>query len=90
MTLVWSVLIGLASYRLWRLIAEDTITERAREWYYTHTPDVIEDLVSCPFCLGSWLAFGVTWLTDATIGIQAPVLVALAAATLVGWLGSNL
>lgn len=82
--IVWILVIGIASYRLWRLVAEDSITEPARTRYLGGW---IEELVECPWCLGSWVAFGVTWLTDATIGLPAPVLVALGAATVVGVLG---
>ena len=86
--LVWVLVIGLASYRVWRLIAQDSITEPLR--------DQLDDegwaigLVSCPWCLGSWVAFGATWLTDATIGVPAPVAVALGAAVVVGVLGEVL
>lgn len=89
MILAYTVLIALAAFRLWRLAALDGITETPRERVYTHTPAWVEDLVQCPHCLGSWLAFGVTWLTDATIGLEAPVLVALAAAALVGFIGER-
>jgi hypothetical protein len=41
----------------------------------------------CPWCLGSWLAFGITWATDAAVGLPLPVLVGLAAAVVVGVLG---
>jgi hypothetical protein len=90
--LVEALLIGLASFRIWKLIATDLITEPARDWVLVRSPKYVDDLVSCPWCLGSWIAFGVTWLTDATIGLQAPVLVALASAVVVGavamWLDS--
>ena len=85
MTLVWVALISLASYRLWRLVGEDSITEGLRD----RLPAWLYEMVTCAWCLGSWVAFGVTWLTDATIGLQAPVLVGLAAAVVVGWLGEN-
>jgi hypothetical protein len=86
--LVWTLLVGVASYRVFRLIAEDSIMEPVRlrlpDW------DWFGEWLYCPWCLGSWIAFGVTWITDATIGLQAPVLVALAAAVVVGWLGEHL
>jgi hypothetical protein len=85
--IVWILVIGVASYRLFRLFSIDAVTETPREWVYAHTPDWVEDLGSCSWCAGSWWAFGVTWLTDATIGLPAPVLVALGAATVVGVLG---
>ena len=90
MTLVWALLIGVASYRLWRLLAEDLVIEHWRDWMLVRSPAWVDAMISCAWCLGSWVAFAVTWLTDATIGIEAPVLVALAAAVVVGWLGENL
>lgn len=87
--IVWALIIGAAAYRLWRLVAEDSITEGPREWLFARTHEKVEELGTCPWCLGSWVAFGVTWLTDATIGVPAPVLVGLAAAVVVGWLGSK-
>lgn len=65
MTLItWTILLGLAGFRLWRLAAVDTITyplhSRLRE--STH-PVVqwIDSLWSCPWCLGFWITAGLTW-----------------------------
>jgi hypothetical protein len=90
MTLLWTLLIGVASYRIYRLIAEDSITEHYRDWVLVRSPAWVDAMVSCAWCLGSTLTFAVTWLTDIAIGLQAPVLVALAAAVVVGWLGEHL
>lgn len=84
MTLVWTAVIGLASYRLWKLVAEDAITEGPREWLLARSPEKVRELVECPWCAGSWVAFGVTWATDVVVGLQAPILVGLAAAAIVG------
>lgn len=84
MILVWTVVIGLASYRLFRLFSIDAITESPREWVLTRSPEKVRELVECHWCIGSWWAFAVTWATDATVGLQAPVLVGLAAAAVVG------
>lgn len=83
-----TVLIGLGSYRLWRLVAVDTILDKPRDWLLVRLPPWVDKLVSCGWCLGSWAAFGVTWATDAVAGLRMPVLVALGAAVVVGWLGS--
>lgn len=84
--LIWIAIIGVASYRLWRLVGEDSITQPFRDrldgWPL--------ELVSCPWCLGSWVAFGVTWVTDDLVGLPVPVLVGLAAAVVVGWLGQQI
>lgn len=80
-----ALLIGFASYRLWRLIGQDQITERLREgldgW--------VLDLVTCPWCLGTWIAFTVTAIVAAVVGLAYPVLVGLAAATVTGILGDR-
>lgn len=89
MTLVWTILIGLASYRLWKLAAEDAIAETPREWVLARSPERMRELVECPWCLGSWVAFGVTWAVDAAVGLPAPVLVGLAAAAIVGMIGER-
>lgn len=81
-------LIGFASYRLWRLVSVDTITEPARDWVLVRLPAWADDMVTCPWCLGSWTAFGVTWAADAVAGLRMPVLVGLAAAVVVGVLGA--
>lgn len=80
--IVWIIVIGLASYRLWRLAGQDSITEPLRDRL---NPDGwVIGLITCPWCLGSWIAFAVTWLTAATIGVPAPVVVALGSAVIVG------
>ena len=82
MSLVWALLIGMAAYRLWRLVGADSITAGFREaiegvpWLW--------EWVNCHWCSGTWIAFGVTWAADWAVGIEAPVLVGLAAAAVVG------
>lgn len=90
MILVWTLLIGVASYRVWRMAAVDDVAARPIEWVLVRMPEWFNKMWRCHWCLGSWVAFAVTWLTDATVGLHAPVLVALAAAVVVGWLGENL
>lgn len=76
-----TLLIGLAAFRVWWLIAEDDITEpirrRLERW-----PKIIDPLV-CPWCSGSWLTFAITAAAWATMGLEAPILVGVAAAALV-------
>lgn len=68
------VAVGLAAYRLARLVALDTITDPARAWLYRHafTPPAYDDpptvrnrawawvydLVSCVFCVSVWVSLG--------------------------------
>lgn len=81
--LLASVIIGTASYRIWRLIGADTISEPFREQLGPRTLE----LVSCPWCLGTWIAFLLTFIIDAGHGLPYPVLVGLAAAVVTGKLG---
>ncbi len=64
------VLLGLAAYRTWRLLAEDDITDKARRYVTRLGPkwqqegDPIPDgyrfkamqFINCPWCLGFWAA----------------------------------
>lgn len=62
----------LASYRLWRLAAEDTILDRPRLWLVglprgweegDPVPDgyrlELAKFISCPWCLGFWISLGI-------------------------------
>ena len=51
------ILLALASYRTWRLLAEDEILERPREWLIGGRKRLAEFVV-CPWCLGFWVALG--------------------------------
>ena len=88
-----SVLIGMASYRLWRLIGMDQVTEPLRapliarserpgaRWWLT--------LITCAWCLGFWINVAVTigvgvWQSW---GLAELLLVLGAASTVTGVLG---
>jgi hypothetical protein len=45
-------LLALASYRLWRLAAEDSILDRPRD----RLPHNVAEFVECPWCLGFWIS----------------------------------
>lgn len=66
------VLIALATYRVARLIAVDTLTLEVRAWFYRFAwkdqpagpaeargaaRTYLYELVTCPFCVGVWAAF---------------------------------
>ena len=51
------ILLTLAAYRTWRLLAEDTILDRPRSRLIRR--EGVSEFVSCPWCLGFWLA--VVW-----------------------------
>lgn len=86
-------LTALAAYRLWKLVGDDAITQPARDamlergeaqvsvgfpnrWARAH------ELLSCPWCAGSWIAFALAFLTRKQA--RHPVLEALASAAVVG------
>lgn len=69
------VLGALASYRLTRLVVEDSILDRPRDWL-TQKATWIEALLGCYFCAGFWVSVLVTLLLYAG-GVSLPF---------VGWL----
>lgn len=68
-----ALLVG-AAFRVWRLLAEDTILDRPRRWLLRlgdweqddggDPPDgyryTLGDFISCPWCLGFWIV-AATW-----------------------------
>lgn len=85
-----AALIGAASYRVWRAIAIDRWGQWLRRLIRVEGRDPDESLwayfVSCPWCLGSIIAFALTTVAAATGALSASTawLVALAAATVTG------
>lgn len=49
------LLLGLAAWRVYRFIGEDTILDRPRR-YVTAKSEYIETLLECPYCAGFWIA----------------------------------
>jgi hypothetical protein len=86
-------LITLAVWRVWRLLAEDTIIDRPRAWIIGRS-NWVEALVECPYCLGFWLSLGwvgalwlwpywtvvaaVPWAVSAGVAVLATVVHAVA------------
>ena len=90
--LAYAVLIAFASYRLWAFIALDTITRSIRvKLFKNGRHRWLKEWWTCPWCAGSWITAGVTWLTDIVVdgGVIAPVLVGIAAASGTALLGGN-
>jgi hypothetical protein len=85
---VWAfVLLALASYRLWRLLAEDDLLDRPRRWALRlgdwedgqPVPDGYRikwgEFLACPWCAGFWIAVGwwAAWLAwDDTLALAVP------------------
>lgn len=85
--------IGLAGYRLARLVAVDSLTEGARSYLFWAGHDDPDDgepvvtsrplawlyrLVSCPFCVGVWIVAGL-YLLWAHVSDARPFIAAIAA-----------
>lgn len=96
-SLAAAVLIAWASYRIWALMALDTITKKLRLRIFTEAREDrrvyrwLKLFWKCPWCAGSWITFGITLATDLLVrgGVPAPVLVAVAAAAGTALLGGN-
>lgn len=88
---MWSLVIGLVAFRLYRLTGIDDITEplhgrinaaasrnRVASW--------IAELISCPWCIGLWFSAGAAaagWHLDVFTPYEA-VMVTLAGSTVCG------
>ena len=86
-------LLAVASYRLWRLLAEDDILDRPRRYLLNMgdwqegqpTPEgyrsKLGELLICPWCLGFWisLAFWVAWQLEPDWTLWAAVPLVLSA-----------
>lgn len=57
-------LLALATLRVWKLIAEDSILDRPRDWFLVRMK--IDELIECPWCSGWWigLAWWGAWLAE--------------------------
>lgn len=53
------VLLSLAAFRTWKLLASDDILDRYRR-YVTRDRETLDSFISCPWCLGFWV-FGAWW-----------------------------
>jgi hypothetical protein len=91
------LLVTLASYRLTRLVVDDTFppVQWVRDRVVGDDPAVprwrgvpawVGDLVSCSWCASVWVSAGVTALTWVWIGLPVPLLVWAGAATGAAWL----
>ena len=66
-------LLALAAYRVWRIIAVDQITEPIRIRTIFRSGPVwswLEDLVTCPWCLGWWLSGVAAVVYVAALGLS--------------------
>ena len=51
-------LLALAAFRVWKLVADDAILDRPRDWLLTRagTSSELAVFLVCPWCLGAWVA----------------------------------
>ena len=68
-----AVLLALAAWRVWHLIAEDDITEPLRRHV---TRESVLDFIQCPYCMGFHLSLVVylfwIWLPTVTLYVCIP------------------
>lgn len=50
-----AILLALAAWRIWQLLADDTIFDRPRR-YITVRSAALAEFIECPYCLGFWIA----------------------------------
>ena len=86
------ILLALAAYRTWRLLAEDYILDRPRRWLTRLGPkwqkqgdpvpkdyrEKLGEFISCPACFGFWISIG--WYIAWVIFPYETLVVAAAAA----------
>ena len=84
MTWLALVIDALACYRLTRLVVADGITEPIRDRIITKrdgsTREWWEQLLTCRWCVGVWVAFGVMVARTELTDVWSPVAYALAIA----------
>lgn len=89
----WTAVIALASYRIWALLALDTITKRLRKAIFTEARSErrlytwLKLFVKCPWCAGFWVTAVVTFVLRRRVPAWVAVLWAAAAGTAL--LGGN-
>jgi hypothetical protein len=68
-----ALLLALAAWRVWHLIANDDLTEPLRDRYVKN--EAVLDFIECPYCLGAWLAGA--WVVAFAIWPQGVIWAAL-------------
>jgi hypothetical protein len=62
-------LLSLASFRLWKIIGDDEILAKPRDWVLKRMPnDKLELLIVCPWCMGFYISGLATLLYCLTTG----------------------
>lgn len=81
------VLLGLAAFRTWKLIGEDTILDWPRNWLVKRLGTKFSELIECPWCAGFWISL--LWFGAVELWPHGALIAAfpLAVAAIVGMLG---
>lgn len=70
------LLLGLAAWRIWHLLAEDGIFDRPRDRLFPEGTYWREELIGCPYCLGFHVSLVVylfwIWLPTETLYAVLP------------------
>ena len=83
-------LLALAGFRIWRLLAEDTILDRPRAAFKQRVGETGETWLLCPWCCGAWLSVALWlawvvshhWTTVVAVPLAISAVLALVAANL--------
>jgi hypothetical protein len=88
------LVVGAAAYYLWYLVGQAELTQPVRDRVFGLTPHLrstgwlkqwLWKLVTCPWCLGAWIAIGLSTLSTLAGWTSTPwLLLALSSATTVG------
>lgn len=81
------VLLALAVFRLWKLVGDDAVLDRPRDYLLKRMSETFDYFITCPWCSGAWitLAWWAAWLVWPYEATVAAVPFALSA--VVGYLG---
>lgn len=89
-----TVVLGLTSYRLTRLITTDTFppVQGFRRWVRRRTARAEDDgwqyeLITCPWCMGAWISGALVLITDLFVSVPYPWLMWGVVATITGFIG---
>ena len=56
-----AIMLALAAWRIFQLLAEDDLLEEPRRYVTSRISEYWQDFLTCPYCAGFWIA-GAWWL----------------------------